>query len=262
MYGSLAALNAATAAGDLHHRRRRPGCPPASGSRRMPVPRRAAAAPAWPARRRASTRSAAARADRPREEAELADDDRDAVPVDAALARDDRLVGAGALGRGGELGGIRRCPARRRRGAPRPTRRTCPRRARRRAARGPRRGAGRSPGRPRPCQLDSAASTRVELVEPGAHATSLCSPSSGGCRCSLRPPANALSSKRIGGPGISMRPSSGWSTSMTRPWTAGLLPLVDAVERAHLAGGDADLGEPGDELGEAGCRRRPRRASR
>ena len=43
---------------------------------------------------------------------------------------------------------------------------------------------------------------------------------------------------------------------------AGLLPVVDAVEGAHLARGDAELGQPGQQGRRAGCRRTPRRASR
>ena len=46
-------------------------------------------------------------ADGAREEPELPGDDGDAVAADATLAGDDGLVGAGLLGSGGELGGIR-----------------------------------------------------------------------------------------------------------------------------------------------------------
>ena len=47
------------------------------------------------------------RPDRPGEEPELAGDDGDAAPADAALARDDRLVAPAPLGGGSQLGGIR-----------------------------------------------------------------------------------------------------------------------------------------------------------
>ena len=148
-----------------------------------------------------------------------------------------------ALSRGGlQLGGVGAARLGALATGERPSSASCPRRGPCRAAR------GRRPGGL--CSRRVRAGGRRPSRRARRGPTSSCSPSAGGGRCSVRPPACALSSKRSGGPGSSIRPSTGWSTSITRPWERVWSQLVDPVEGADLAGGDTGLGQLGQQLGQ------------
>ena len=79
-----------------------------------------------------------------------------------------------------------------------------------------------------------------------ARTDSSCWPSSGGAACA----SGASPSNRSGGPGSVTRPASGVLDVDEQPLGPGLLPVVDPVEGAHLAGRDADRREPGQQVGE------------
>ena len=83
---------------------------------------------------------------------------------------------------------------------------------------------------------DAAAAEVVEVVEPRQDGVAVLAEQR---RMGVLAAATAyaLSSSRIGGPGISMRPSSGVLDVDDQALAAGLLPLVDAAERADSPAG-------------------------
>ncbi len=81
-----------------------------------------------------------------------------------------------------------------------------------------------------------------------ARISSACWSSSGGAAWSFRVTSSpAASKKRSGGPGSVMSAERRVLDVDEQALAGDLVPLVDLVERAHLAGGHADLGEAGEQ---------------